>query len=202
MSGNGTETKAYLLDTNVFRYKSSPSAHTNHKKAAKRFWKDVLQEVRHEEAVLYIPKEVIRELELQSYTLGEKERQRISELLENITIMIPDWTTPDMEHQVRKMVAYIRSEYQRKINAMRDMEYGSVSDARILLTAWQYDCILVTANIKDFALYPLLFPQHEHRLLNLLSNDYIIISPSIYDTIHHDPIFTGMLQELNDFINR
>lgn len=30
------------------------------------------------------------------------------------------------------------------------MEYGGVSDARILYTAYIEDAILVTANIKDF----------------------------------------------------
>jgi predicted nucleic acid-binding protein len=106
--GEVIETKAYLLDTNVFRYKSNPSAHKIHKKAGKRFWKNVLQEVRNGEASLFIPREVVRELEIQSYTLSEKENQRIADLLEQIEITIPDITTPEIEHHIRKMAAYIR----------------------------------------------------------------------------------------------
>jgi len=30
------------------------------------------------------------------------------------------------------------------------MEYGGVSDARIMFTAYAEDAILVTANVKDF----------------------------------------------------
>ncbi|WP_339210571.1 DUF4411 family protein [Aeribacillus sp. FSL K6-8210] len=165
--GNITETKVYMLDTNVFRYKSNPRTHKSYKKAAKRFWRDVLQEIRNGESVLYIPKEVIRELEVQSYTLNQKENQRIAQLLELIEETVPDLTTPEMEHQIRKMAAYVRSGYKSDINAARDMEYGSISDAQILLPAWQYDGILVTANIKDFTLHSLLFLQNERSSLIL-----------------------------------
>lgn len=46
------------------------------------------------ESVLYIPKEVIQELEVQSYTLNQKENQRIAQLLELIEETVPDLTTP------------------------------------------------------------------------------------------------------------
>ncbi|OXB93088.1 MULTISPECIES: DUF4411 family protein [Bacillaceae] len=200
--GNITETKVYMLDTNVFRYKSNPRAHKSYKKATKRFWRNVLQEFRNGESVLYIPKEVIRELEVQSYTLSEKENQRIAQLLELIEETVPDLATPEIEHQIRKITAYVRSEYKSDINAARDMEYGSVSDARILLAAWQYDCIFVTANIKDFMLYPLLFPQNESRLFDLLSENYVIIDPTVYENIHRDPVFAGMLQDLHNMLER
>jgi predicted nucleic acid-binding protein len=198
--GNVTEAKAYMLDTNVFRYKSNPSAHKSHKKAAKRFGRNVLLEVHNREATLYIPKEVIRELEVQSYTLSEKENQRIAELLELVEETVPDITTPEIEHQIRKMAAYVRSEYKTDIDTAKDMEYGGVSDARILFAAWQYDCILVTSNIKDFMLYPLLFPQNEDRLFDLLSGTYVKITPSVYEKIHNDPIFAGMIQDLHKII--
>jgi predicted nucleic acid-binding protein len=198
--GEVIETKAYLLDTNVFRYKSNPSAHKIHKKAGKRFWKNVLQEVRNGEASLFIPREVVRELEIQSYTLSEKENQRIADLLEQIEVTIPDIATPEIEHHIRKMAAYIRSEYKNEIHTVKDMEYGGVSDARILFAAWQYDCILVTSNIKDFMLYPLLFPQNENRLFNLLSEMYVTNNPSVYEKIHKDPTFKGMMQVLHKMI--
>lgn len=49
-------------------------------------------------------------------------------------------------------------------------------------------------------LYPLLFPQNESRLFDLLSGTYVTIDPAVYENIHHDPVFIGMLQDLHNML--
>lgn len=185
--------KQYTLDTNVFRYKAT-KAEPQYKKQAKRFWKQVTEEIRNGEAVLFVPSEVKRELEVQSFTLGDKYNASLSELLEDC-MPLPDVSTIEIEHQIRQMTAYVRSEYQQKIG--REMEYGGVSDARILYTAYEKDSILVTSNIKDFLLYPLLFAEDDQdRLYDFLSNSFVKIAPELHQEIHNDEAFIGMLETL------
>jgi ATP:corrinoid adenosyltransferase len=59
-----SELKSYLLDTNGFRYLTNPKENKDIKKAAKAFWKHAIEEIQHGKAILVIPKEVARELEV------------------------------------------------------------------------------------------------------------------------------------------
>ncbi|WP_373895372.1 hypothetical protein ACUL41_13915 [Virgibacillus natechei] len=61
--------KQYTLDTNVLRYKINRDDGNDLRNAARIFWRKVENQIKHNEAVLLIPQEVIRELEVQSFTL-------------------------------------------------------------------------------------------------------------------------------------
>ncbi|MDW0114371.1 DUF4411 family protein [Sporosarcina saromensis] len=187
--------RQYTLDTNVFRHETSKYANPDLRWAAKAFWKHVLHEIGDGDAVLLVPKEVIRELEVQSFTLSDKENSKISLLLEYCQDNLPDRVTIEIEHQIRMMSAYVRSNFKQEISIDK-MEYGGVSDARILYAAYDEDSILVTANVKDFLLYPLLFPQNEQRLYDMKENVFVTIPKDGYDKIHADLVFKGLL---NDF---
>lgn len=160
----------------------------------KFFSKKVLSEIENGEAVLLIPQEVVRELKVQSFTLTDKENRKIADLMELCQEVSPNRLSPELEHKIREMSAYVRSNFKSEIGRDK-MEYGGVSDARILYTAYDEDSILVTANIKDFLLYPLLFQQDEERLYDMRENVYVKISEEGHKKIHSDPGFKGLLQD-------
>ncbi|KON66455.1 hypothetical protein AKG34_26280 [Peribacillus butanolivorans] len=186
------DVKQYTLDTNIFRYETNPSA-DHLQKAARVFWNQIRQEMLDGEAVLLVPKEVVRELHIQSFTLSEKENNKIAGLLKLCTEVVPERLSPEIEHQIREMSAYVRSEFKADIGMK--MEYGGVSDARILYSAYSEDSILVTANVKDFLLYPLLFKNDEERLYDMKENAFVKIPEDVYSTIHADSVFKGLLQD-------
>jgi|SaaInlLV_10m_DNA_1039704.scaffolds.fasta_scaffold38458_2 hypothetical protein len=198
--------KAYLLDTNAFVYPTNPGKENKeNRRAATVFWEQARIEIETGDAVLCIPREVARELEVQSYSLGGgvKQHKRILELLDEIEETYPDITTPEIEHQLRKISAFVGESYREGIKqnyGIDKVKYGGVSDARILYTAWQYDCVLVTANIKDFVIYPLLFSPGEDRLFDILSGTYKYISSPLFTTITTDPLFEKMMEELHSLI--
>ena len=196
-----SELKSYLLDTNGFRYLTNPKEDKDIKKAARAFWKQAIEEIQNGEAILVIPKEVARELEVQSFSLpgGEKQYSRIAELLEEVEETLPDISTPEIEHQIRKISAYVGEKFREVIKAELDIakvKYGGVSDIRILYTAWQYDCVLVTGNVKDFILYPLLFSHEEDRLFDIITGTYKKYGLPAYSVITTNSVFEGMMQDL------
>ncbi|MBD8071379.1 DUF4411 family protein [Bacillus sp. PS06] len=202
-----SEIKSYLLDTNGFRYLTNPKEDKGIKKAANTFWRQASEEIQNGKAILVIPKEVARELEVQSFSLpgGEKQYVRIAELLEEVEETLPDISTPEIEHQIRKISAYIGEEFREVIKADLDItkvKYGSVSDIRIFYSAWQYDCVLVTGNVKDFILYPLLFSHEEDRLFDIITGTYKKYARTSYLAITNDPVFLGMMQDLQRIIEK
>lgn len=186
--------KSYALDTNIFRYAVNPTGSKNLRRAAKHFWKHALLEFENGKAVLLVPKEVIRELEIQSFSLSDKENRKIVDLLELCQEVSPNRLSPEIEHKIRQITSYVRSNFKMDIGNDK-MEYGGVSDARILYTAYTEDAILITANVKDFLLYPLLFPQNEERLYDIKNNIYVMIPKNGYTKIHSDEYFKKLLQD-------
>lgn len=186
--------KSYTLDTNVFRYAVNPTGGDDLRRVAKLFWKNALLEFKNGQAVLLVPREVIRELEVQSFNLSDKENRKIAGLLELCQEVSPSRLSPEIEHKIRQVTSYVRSNFKENIGRDK-MEYGGVSDARILYTAYIEDAILVTANVKDFLLYPLLFPQHEERLYDIKKNNYVTIPEQGYTKIHSDVYFKKLLQD-------
>lgn len=190
--------KYYTLDTNVFRYPSNPSF----KNLAKRFWENAIIEVINGESVLGVPQEVIRELEIQAFTLKKKENDHINKLIKLCeSNSDSEFLTIYVEHQLRKMSAYVRSRFNFNIKSDtgKNMNYGNISDARILYEAYELDSILVTSNTKDFLLYPLLFEQDDYdRIYDLLANEYINVTKGTYRKIHDDKGFQVMLNELKE----
>lgn len=197
----------YVLDTNTFRYETDPGAHAAYKEATNQFWLKVKDELLNQSANLYTPNEVLRELEVQFFGLRATEKEDIRGLLRN-QIVIPDNVfNIELEHHIRKMSAYVRSKFNILIGADFEMlpkkvNYPAVSDARILLSAYIRGGILVTSNIKDFILYPLLFEANEQKLLNLLDGSFKQLSPSNHNTISSDTDFVVMKNELDNLIEQ
>lgn len=186
--------KQYIIDTNLFRYAANPNGGDDLNRAAKLFWRVALHDFKNGKATLLVPDEVRRELLVQSYSLSAKETRKIMDLLLLCEVITPARFTIDIEHTLRSMGAYVRADFKKEIGRNK-MEYGGVSDMRILYTAYVEDAILVTANIKDFLLYPLLFDQDEERLYDIKEQAYVSIPEDGYETIHEDPMFKAMMQD-------
>ena len=119
--------------------------------------------------------------------------------MEEVEETLPDISTPEIEHQIRKISAYVGEKFREVIKAELDIakvKYGGVSDIRILYTAWQYDCVLVTGNVKDFILYPLLFSHEEDRLFDIITGTYKKYGLPAYSVITTNSVFEGMMQDL------
>lgn len=199
MPENFLSEKRYMLDTNIFRYKIDSSSH--YRNEAKKFWTMILSEMEIGESEIFVPHEVLRELEIQSYLMMDKEKRRLDAVRGFLTIL-PEINNRQAEHMIRKISAYIRSNYKKELDVIkRGVEYPSVSDSRILLNAWQYDCILVTANIKDFMLFPLLFDSDALKLYDPITENYVVLDPIVHETITNDEQFNVMKQELVQLLN-
>ncbi|MEK5039722.1 hypothetical protein [Sporosarcina sp. FSL K6-3457] len=103
--------KSYTLDTNIFRYAVNPTGSDNLRRAAKLFWKNALLEFKNGKAILLVPREVIRELEVQSFNLPEKENRKIAGLLELCQEVSPSRLSPEIEHKNRQVTSYVRSKF-------------------------------------------------------------------------------------------
>lgn len=178
----------------MFVYLSNSDSSKELNRAAYTFWKKAKDEFQNGEAVLLVPKEVRRELEVQDFHLKAKEKRKTAKYLELCKVVSPVHLSQDIEHQIRKITSYVRNNLKEYIGRDK-MDYGGVSDARILYTSYVEDAILVTANVKDFLLYPLLFPQHEECLYDLKENTYVTIPKEGYEKIHSDPYFKELLQD-------
>ena len=185
--------RQYILDTNIFRYLTSSNVDAELNIATKLFWHKTKSEIENGEAVLLVPKEVIRELDVQSYKLKPKENEKIMKLLSLCRVVSPTVSDEDIEHQIRMLSSHVRSNFKHDIG--RPMEYGGVSDSRILYTSYCEDAVLVTANTKDFLLYALLNPQNEECLYDIKGERYVEIPKAAYEKIHADPHFQELLQE-------
>lgn len=189
-----SKVKRYVLDTNVFVYLINPSSEGTLRGEARYFWKKVKEEIEVENAVLAVPDEVRRELEIQSYTLTEHVRSKTNSLLGLCQEISSVNMSIEIEHKIRQLTAFVRARYKKEIGRDK-MEYGGVSDARILYTAYVEESILVTANIKDFLLFPLLCSPYEERLYDITKNEFVTIQPDSYSKVHSDPDFRELLQE-------
>lgn len=189
------EFKQYTVDTNFFRYHAYNNGDTNLRRAAVHFWKTAKEEVEKGEAVILVPAEVKRELEVQSHILSDRENNKIQRLLANCQEISPS-VSIKLEHHVRIMSAYLRANFR---NALGDFSiaYGGVSDSRILYSAYYEDSILVTANVKDFMLYPFLFNQSEDRLYDLKQSQFVYIPEETYNLVWQDSGFQNMFLELS-----
>lgn len=188
--------KQYTIDTNVIRHETNKTGAPNLMKAAKRFWRTIKEEIEKGEAAILVPAEVVRELKVQSHTLKASENVKIQNLL-NHCIEVSPPVSPEIEHCIREMSAYLRANYKNDI-VFPKMEYGGVSDARILYSAYYEDSVLVTANIRDFLLYPFLFANQEKCLYDLIANNYIQIPEAVYAKVWQDDTFKEMFRHLGE----
>lgn len=192
--------KQYMVDTNSVRYRVN-KAEAIHK-PARRFWNKALEEVQSGEAVILVPQEVVRELKNQSFSFtkfkNKPELENIAELL-SYSEMIPNITSGPVEELIIEMTAFVTAEYREELlttTNVSKLKYPSIPDARILCTAWQRDCVMVTANISDFVLLLLLEAPNEEKLYNILTASYIKIPEKLHAKIHSDEVFQSMFQQL------
>ncbi|WP_051827318.1 PIN domain-containing protein [Metabacillus indicus] len=188
--------KQYTLDTNIFRHQTNESDSRQLRSGAQATWDKMIKEVDIGEAVLLVPKEVAFELDLQSFTLKKKQNEAIANLIELCKEVEPEVYTFEIEKSLRRLTAYVKSKHGSILG--HRIERLEASDARILYTAYDENSILVTANVKDFMLYPLLFPEGEERIYCMKNNQYIKVPTENYKAIQKDPEFIALRQTFYD----
>ena len=195
-----TDVKQYVVDTNSIRYKVTTN--NEYQKVARRFWSKALHEMQNGEAVILVPEAVVRELNHQSISFtafkNEKELENIADIL-SFSEEIPNITSDEIDELIILLSAHVTAHYREEIKAVTNtskLKYPSIPDARILCTAWQRECVMVTGNIKDFVLLPLLEAPDDAKLYNILSESFVTIPEALYTKIHNDPVFHSMHQEL------
>ncbi|MGG3043476.1 hypothetical protein ABEO76_09930 [Bacillus anthracis] len=200
-------TKTYFTDTNCFRYPSaitnnSPSpqmvAKRKHKATAKKFWDNAIAESSSGKAIIMTCKEVTQELKVQSHTLKPKENRIINTLISQSnteSIEIPT----DLEYSLREFSNYARSKYGSILTPPGySMEYLRASDARIFISSYVNEAILVTSNIRDFLLYPLFFGEDEDVLYDILNETYVKLPDQGRKAIERDTFFQNILRKMKE----
>lgn len=200
-------TKTYFTDTNCYRY---PSATTNsssspqmvatkkHKATSKKFWDSVVAESSLGKAVVMTCEEVTQELKVQSYTLKPKENKIINTLISKVIIESTE-IPKDLEYLLREFSNYARSKYGSILTPPGySMEYLKASDARIFISSYLNEAILVTSNIKDFLLYPLFFGEDEDVLYDILNETYIKLPYMGRKAIEQDAFFQNVLRKMKE----
>lgn len=197
--------KQYAVDTNAVRYKVNKDR--KYSRPARRFWDKAIAETKSGEAVIFMPQEVIRELNNQSFSFKTfkniRELENIADILKH-SQEIRNITSSEIEELIIEMSAFIGAEYRQELKnctGVSNLKYPGIPDARILCTAWQRDCIMVTGNISDFVLLPLLLPHDEDKLYNILSESYIKIPQVLHNKIHSNPEFKSKFQRLVSLIS-
>ena len=108
------EFKQYTIDTNALRYQTNKTGDPELRLAARLFWRNIQEKTAAGEAVVLVPAEVIRELEVQAHTLPPKEYIEMHFLIEKCTETSPP-VSLSLEHQLRNMSAYLRAHYQQDL---------------------------------------------------------------------------------------
>ncbi|PFL57725.1 hypothetical protein COJ27_29440 [Bacillus cereus] len=187
-----------LLDTNVFRYQTTPGS--PHKDVANRFWETVTEKLEQKKIELCTADEVVRELGVQSFSSNPKEVKEIRETLLPKTEVNDYLYDAEAENLVRQASALLSANYKLQLPSGKFMvKYPDVGDARILLTAYESDSIIVTSNVKDFMLYPLLYPQNGKVLYDLLLEKYVQIDPILYMNIQNNARFADFKSKIEKY---
>ncbi|MCU5070108.1 MULTISPECIES: PIN domain-containing protein [Bacillus cereus group] len=188
----------FLLDTNALRYQATPGS--PYQGVANRFWEKTLERVEKGELGLYTANEVVRELEVQSHSVHPDEAQIIHEVLLPQIEKLDFIYDAEAEHLVRQASAFLSHNYEITLPSGKTMKkYPGVGDARILLTAYENDCEIITANVNDFMLYPLLYPQTGKVLYDLLREQYVEIDPQLYERIQKDARFIAFKSKIEKY---
>jgi len=182
------ETLSLLLDTNVLRYR----AHKDNQYKVTPLWN--LIRLYPNNIDLFISQTTVEELEVQRYLLKEAELRKLDKLLDIVDILKCNATDNDV-HETRRVSSYIAGKYalRRSDDPKKRMDVPSTNDAKILLTAYEHKCHIVTRNIKDFILYPCL--QDGYSLWNCESNSSHLILPLKREELRKDP-------NIKKYINR
>ncbi|MBW8349606.1 hypothetical protein K0H71_09130 [Bacillus sp. IITD106] len=60
---------------------------------------------------------------------------------------------------------------------------------------------MVTSNIKDYMLYPLLFEFEDQKLFDLITEDFVLIDQISHEIITNDEEFKAIKDELDRIFN-
>ncbi|NGZ74981.1 PIN domain-containing protein [Saccharibacillus alkalitolerans] len=204
----------YMLDTNLLRYltgKDSNQAELQRlKESAEEFWTKSLHEVRDTGAAILLPQEVVRELSVQMHVLPNETQEQLNRIIASLEKESFDLSS-SLEYELRKFSSYAIQKYQDQIRprqqtttqgGMKDykLEYLQTSDARILVSAYLNDAILVTRNIKDFIVYLLFCAPEEKRLYDFVEKQFVTVPAEGLELVAQDPHFQEVRAKLEHLL--
>ncbi|RTE11777.1 DUF4411 family protein [Paenibacillus whitsoniae] len=196
-----SEPIVFMPDTNMFRdFVNGNANQADLKRAAHDFWRSTAALAALNQAEIKIPKEVETELRVQMHTFTSTQHKNILTKILNQNVIV-DFPLPvDLERELREFTNYLRDPNHFNQTIIRHPHYGlnylQASDARILVTAYKYDGILVTHNIKDFLIYDVLFEPAEEKLYDYVNKRYVKIPPAGRALIEQDRWFQKLKQDL------
>lgn len=189
----------YLLDTNFFRYYSNAASPYQEKAAL--FWEKIKAEVSDDVALIGTSEEVVRELEVQFLELETDQVEEIQELLIDTTVF-PYKFSIDAEYALQQLGSYVCKTYK---NSLREVglpiDLIGTSDSRIILTALENECLIVTANVKDFLVYILLSFDPLFSIYDPNGGKIVCIPNDLYNSIQKDANFQTLKLEVLNYIN-
>ncbi|GEN35943.1 DUF4411 family protein [Aneurinibacillus danicus] len=193
------EKRAFIIDTNVI-YNIVHSSSNHEIQAFLNTYNDWQNGAY--DGVMYFAQEVQNELEVQllSTKINKKLRPRFRmEMSKFRTLQCS--STKKREHAVRQLAAYVAYTYKIPITGKYEdknretmMQYPSVSDARIILTAIDYEYDIVTSNIKDFLVLSCINP-----LLHIIrpkDNYPIVFSQQFYEELESDEFVEHLREQI------
>ncbi len=190
-----------MPDTNMFRdFVNGNANQANLKQAAHDFWTSTSRLAAINQAEIKIPKEVEVELKVQMHTFTSEQHKNIITQILNQNVIV-DFPLPiDLERELREFTNYLRDNNNFNQSVIRHPNYGlnylQASDARILVTAYKYDGILVTHNIKDFLIYDLLFESTEDKLYDYVNKRFVKVPTDGRTLIEQNIWFQKLKQDL------
>jgi len=198
----------YMVDTNIFRYRAytignlksdTEKSRQRHKLNTRVFWDKAITETAGKKALILTSEETKQELKVQSHTL-QKESKTFNNMLKKTLIETTE-VPLTLEYLLRDFSNYVRGKYPGSlVNKSQKTNYLQTADARIFIHAYLNDAILVTANIKDFFLYPLFYEMNEDKVLyDISSGQYINFLPTGRKLLELDPAFIKINEEMKNF---
>lgn len=182
-----------LLDTNILRYYGNRKKDAAQYHLIKAFWDDV--QAFPNNYKLCIAEETFEEIVVQLPVI-ERNAPKVAAELNLLISYLEIIRTPydvTLEHKMRQVAAYVKTKYSVKMPNGKEMEYPSVSDARILLTAYYDDLRLVTKNIRDFMLFACI----DGVLWDPETNTEVIIDEETYLKLKEDSILNDFVEQLS-----
>ncbi|HEU4963582.1 MAG TPA: hypothetical protein VFV52_06950 [Bacilli bacterium] len=184
-----------LLDTNVLRYRAGASAQCD----VSACWDFVSDP--HNGYDVYVSDETLRELKVQRYVLRPDEAHLLFEQVVPHLDTLSFAGDLEREHLVRELASYVKRTYRLQVPASahqtagKEMQYPSVSDARILLTALDAGATLVTKNVKDFLVY-LLFG---YVIWDPVDNYSIVLTQDLWDELQEDEGVQDLVERICEY---
>ena len=205
--------QVYMMDTNVIRYqvgRNSSLEERRLKQAAIEFWGTVQEETLARRTEIMLPKEVVAELDIQMHSLTLQKQDKLRIIIESLLIDSFDLSL-SLEYDLRKFSSYVIHHYREHLipkqqttmqhgKSSYKIEYLQTSDARILVSAYLNDAILVTRNIKDFIVYLLFCAPEEKRLYDFVEKQFVTIPAEGLDLICQDSYFQEVRSKLEQLL--